>query len=314
MSWSAYFIGWLFSLALIGVAPALADKSAYLDMARRGWTYELRATMVGRDPSIPVHINGRDLSGGQICLVGERPNARSRAVLDAFRALLADVHGVPLSLREAYGDVAACGAARGVVLRLYSGSPPNRALAADMKWMDRTFDLGLPPRHVWRAASPAMAQTFFGRAGVGTHIMVQQGASDGGGPLDRAYFRSILIEELFQTFTFGMDVLHLDAEEPFLSKLEEMPPGRRRTAWGSRAFKSALLASNPPALCAFDVFMLHAVARAPVDQTTSPDFITYIDARFEALQALTEATLREPRFAPLLDPACDPQDAAQLRQ
>lgn len=314
MVWIARAFGLMLSLALPGITPAMADKSAYLDMARRGWTYELRATMVGRDLSIPVHINGRDLSGGQICLVGEPPNAQSRAVLDAFRALMTHVHGTPLSLREDPGDVAQCGAVPGVVLRFYSGLPPNRALAADLDWMDRTFDLGLPARHVWRAASPAMAQTFFGRKGAGTHIMVQQGATGRGGPLDRAYFRSILIEELFQTFTFGMDILHFDAEEPFLSKLEEIPLRLRRAAWSSRAFKSALLASNPPALCAFDIFMLHAVARAPVDQTTTPDFITYIDAEFEGLQALTGATLREPRFAPLIDPDCRPQAGAELRQ
>src|SRR6056297_1285871 len=302
--------------ALIGLAigPALADKAQYLDMARRGWSYELRSTMVGRDMSIPVHINGRDLKGAQICLVGEPPTEGSRAVLEAFRALLEHVHGVSAPLREAGEDITACDTGRLVVLRLYSGLPPNRALGRDLAWMDRVYELGLPSRHVWAASSPAMAQTFFGRKGSGTHVMVQQAASGGDGPLDQKYFRSLLVEELFQTFTFGMDILHLDAQEPFLSKLEENPLRLRHVAWGSRGFKSAMLSSNPPALCAFDIFMLHAVADAPVEQTTTPDFISYINENFAPLQARTEATLGEPRFAPVLDPACAPQEATQLRQ
>jgi hypothetical protein len=56
------------------------------------------------------------------------------------------------------------------------------------------------------------------------------------------------------------------------------------------------------------------VARAPVDETTAPDFLSYIDAEFAPLQALTEATMSEPRFAPVLDPACAPREAAKLRQ
>ena len=303
----AVVIGW-------AGGPALADKAQYLDMARRGWSYELRSTMVGRDMSIPVHINGRDLKDARICVLGEPPTKDSRAVLDAFRALLEHVHGISAPLHEAGEDIAGCGTGHMVALRLYSGPPPNRALGRDLGWMDRVYDLGLPSRHVWAASSPAMAQTFFGRKGAGTHVMVQQAAAGETGPFDQAYFRSILVEELFQTFTFGMDILHLDAQEPFLSKLEENPLRLRHVAWGSRGFKSAMLSSNPPALCAFDIFMLHAVADAPVEQTTTPDFISYINENFAPLQARTEATLGEPRFAPVLDPACAPQEATQLRQ
>lgn len=310
----ARYAGGMLCLLMLGSGAALADKSAYLDMARRGWVYELRSTMVGRDMSIPVHINGRDLKGAPVCLVGEPPTEGSRAVLEAFRALLGHVHGVMAPLREAGGDISACGTGRMVILRLYSGGPPNRALGDDLEWMDRVYELGLPERHVWAASSPAMAQAFFGRNGSGAHVMVQQAAPGTADPVDQAYFRSLLVEELFQTFTFGMDILHLDAQAPFLSKLEENPLRLRRAAWGSSAFKSALLASNPAALCAFDIFMLHAVARAPVDQTTTPEFLGYIDARFASLQALTGATMDEARFAPVLDPACAPQDAGKLRQ
>lgn len=309
-----HILGLLTALVGFAAGPVVAEKAEYLDMARRGWSYELRSTMVGRDMSIPVHINGRDLKGAQICLVGDPPTEGSRAVLDAFRALLEHIHGVPVPLREAGADIDACGLGRNVILRLYSGSPPNRALSRDLDWMDGVYELGLPVRHVWAASSPAMAQTFFGRKGSGTHVMVQQAALGGVGPLDQEYFRSLLVEELFQTFTFGMDILHLDAQVPFLSKLEENPLRLRHVAWGSSGFKSAMLSSNPPALCAFDIFMLHAVARAPVDETTTPDFLTYIDAQFARLQLLAKVTMGEPRFAPVLDPACTPREAPKLRQ
>ena len=40
-----------------------ADKASYLQLARQGWSYQLRTTMLGRDLSIPVDINGKRLSG-----------------------------------------------------------------------------------------------------------------------------------------------------------------------------------------------------------------------------------------------------------
>src|SRR6056297_2704956 len=120
--------------ALIGLAigPALADKAQYLDMARRGWSYELRSTMVGRDMSIPVHINGRDLKDARICVLGEPPTQDSRAVLEAFRALLEHFNGISAPLHEAGEDIAGCGTGHMVALRLYSGPPPIRALGRDL--------------------------------------------------------------------------------------------------------------------------------------------------------------------------------------
>jgi hypothetical protein len=294
----------LFSMALLA-GPAAADKASYLELARRGWNYELRTTMVGRDLSIPVHINGRDLSGASLCLVGDPPHPQSLEILDAFRGLVRHIFGKPMPMRYAGPSASLCGSGRVVVLRFYSGHPPNRALSDDLRWMDRTYLLGLPGRRYFAAASPAMAQTFFGRRGQGTHIMVKQPEMSDLGALERVFYKSILIEELFQSFTFGMDILQLDREAPFSSKLQETPLNLMRMSWDSRNFMRAMVRSNPVALCTFDVFMLHAVAAAPVDQTTEPGFIDFIDEAYEALLAEAQETMADPRFSEIFAPACE---------
>ena len=299
---------WLAAVAMAIPAPAAAvEKSDYLDMARRGWNYQLRIAN-RQDMTIPVHIHGRDLSGAAICVVGERPHPQTRAVINAFRTLVQHSFGKPLPMRFAGAHAWACGTGRVVVLRLYSGHPPNRDLSADLHWMNRTYDLRLPRGREYAATSPAMAQTFFGHRGQGTHIMVKQPALAHLGELEKAFYTSILLEELFQSFTFGMDVLQFDRAAPFLSKLQETPLNLHRLSWNSRGFMRALLRSNPGRLCAFDVFMLHAVAQSPVDQTIEPRFIDYIDTNFDALRRQTMATLADPRFAGIVDGACQRRD------
>lgn len=296
----------ILGLCLAGfvVTPAAADRTAYLELARRGWSYELRTTMVGRDLSIPVHIHGRDLAGASLCVVGERPHPVSLEILDAFRALALHVFGKPLTMRYAGRDASGCGSGRVVVLRLYSGHPPNRALSADLWWMNQVYQLGLPKARFYAATSPAMAQTFFGRRGQGTHIMVKQPGLDHPARLERAFYKSILVEELFQSFTFGMDILLFDRASDFQSKLQETPLNLQRLSWESQAFMRALLRSNPAGLCAFDVFMMHAVADAPVDQTIDPGFIDYIDREYESLFETAAATMADVRFAPILAESC----------
>ena len=283
---------------------ALADKATYLDLAKRGWNYQLRTTMLGRDLAIPVHINGRDLAGSSICLVGELPHPSTTSVLETFGALAAATFGKPLPTRYAGKDARTCGSGRTVLMRLYSGAPPNQALAADLRWMSRTYELGLPERRRYTANSPAMAQTFFGKRGQGTHIMVQQPSRPHLDRLEKQFYKSILLEELFQSFTFGMDVLIFDRREQLQSKLQETPFDLYRLPWGSRAFMRALLTSNPARLCAFDVFMMHAIAQAPVDQTIEAAFLDYIENQYDALADLAEMTMLDPRFAGIVDPTC----------
>ena len=291
-------------LALSVTIPAAADRAAYIDLARKGWNYELRKTMLARDLSIPVHIHGRDLAGASLCIVGERPHPKSQEIIDAFRALAEHVFGKPLTKRYAGLDAVNCESDHTVILRLYSGHPPNRALAADLSWMNRVYKLGLPKRYFYAATSPAMAQTFFGQQGQGTHIMVKQPRLGHPGVLETAFYKSILVEELFQSFTFGMDVLLFDRKSAFLSKLQETPFNLQRLPWDSRAFMRALLKSNPGGLCAFDVFMMHAVAETPVDQTIDPGFIDYIDREYENLLSRATATMADVRFNAIVEPQC----------
>lgn len=290
--------------ALILCGPALADRSGYLSLARKGWLYELRTTMLGRDLSIPVHINGRDLSGASLCLVGDRPAPGTQAVIDSFRGLVHHVFGKPLPMRYAGPSARNCGSGRMVVLRLYSGAPPNRALSDDIDRMNEVYDFGLPAGRFYAATSPAMAQTFFGRRGKGTHIMVKQPGPRPPGEMEQTFYRSILVEELFQAFTFGMDIVQFDRSAPFTSKLQEVPMDLRHFSWESEPFMKFMLRANPPGLCEFDVFMMHAVASAPVDETNTEDFIAYIDAAFDGLVAQARETMQDPAYAPLMAPDC----------
>lgn len=289
------------------LAPAEASKGDWLDLARRGWSYELRTTMIGRDMSIPVRIHGRAHVGATICVIGEAPLKPTREVIDTFRALVHLAYGKPLPMRYAGPGAKNCGTGRSVFLRLYSGDPPNHDLSDDLDWMSQVYGLGLPRGRTHVATSPALAQTFFGHQGQVTHIMVQQPKRAVLEPLDTAFFRSILIEELFQSFTFGMDVLQFDREAEFQSKLQEMPLNMLRLPWGSTAFKKALLRSNPSGLCAFDIFMMFAVAETPAEETNTPEFISFIDAEFERLVDLAEDVMGNPRYGLLLDPDCRPQ-------
>lgn len=294
-------------ITLAASVAALADRASFLELARQGWNYELRTNSPGRDNSIPVHINGRDMAGVSLCLVGDRPHDASLRVLNAFRALIRHTYETPVTMRYAGQTADQCGSGRTVILRLYSGFPPNQALSDDLEWLNRVHLLGLPLGRFHAATSPAMAQTFFGHRGQGTHIMVKQSALPHLGPLERAFYRSILIEELFQSFTFGMDVMLFDRSSGFESKLQETPFNLHRLSWESRDFMRGLLRSNPGALCVFDIFMLHAIADAPVDQTLEPAFLTYIDREYDHLLARANATVADPRFAGIVSPDCSAQ-------
>ena len=247
---------------------------------------------------------GRGFPAPIICIVGDKPHPITEQTIDAFRRLIEHVFDRPLLMRYAGSSAEGCGTGRVVMLRLYSGAPPNRALSADLDWMNEAYALGLRGKSAYAATSPAMAQTFFGRRGQGTHIMVQQPRWREIGALEERFFRSILIEELYQSFTFGMDVLLFDRTLPFLSKLQEKPTNLHRLPWNSKAFMQALLNASPAGLCAFDVFMLHAVARSPVEQTNKPAFIDFIEAEYDTLISVAAETLKVPFVKSLMDPSC----------
>ena len=286
-------------------APQGEDRAAFIALAKKGWVYQLRTAMWRHDPLVPpIVINGRTLSGAAICVVGERPHARTRAVLDTFRALMADVFEKPLPLRYAGSDLGLCGTGRSVYIRLYSGRPPHVAFNDDLRRMDKVYAFGLPKGREQFIMSPAQAQTFFGRRGRATHVLVKQPAPGEVTPLEADFYASILIEELYQTFTFGMDILHFDRDAAFVSKLEEYPANLRHLPWESDRYMQGLLQSNPKGLCRFDVFMLHALAGSSVENTNSEAFLAYISEDFDRIEAKTARTLGNPLFAPILDAAC----------
>lgn len=296
-------------IAATGVAAnASTERDVFLKFARKGWVYELRTAMWRHDPLVPeIRINGQTLAGTALCVVGERPHPRTQAVLDSFRALMAETFAKPMPLRYAGADLQGCGTGRSVYIRLYSARNPQTAFNADLRWMDTVYGIGLPKGRMQYVLSPAQAQTWFGRRGHATHIMVKQPAPGQIGTLtdlQRTFYTSILIEELYQTFTFGMDILHFDPEEAFVSKLEEYPVDLRNVPWDSPRYMTGLLRSNPRGLCRFDVFMLHAVAGAQVERTNSDAFLDYIAADFDALTLRTDATLTNPAYAGIVDTLC----------
>ena len=108
----------------------------------------------------------RFVSMGAICLdrrcvwwgIARSPHPASLEVINALRALLTHSFGKPVPMRYAGLDARSCGSGRTVVLRLYSGFPPNKALSIDLHWMNDVHQLGLPTGRDFAASFPAMAQ------------------------------------------------------------------------------------------------------------------------------------------------------------
>lgn len=290
-------------------AQGHGDRSQFLDIARKGWVYELRSAMLRPDATRPpVRINGRDMAGAALCLIGEAPHPQTLAVIEVFRDLVADVFRTPMPVRFGGADLRACGGGRIWYLRLYSGLIPQRAFNSDLRRMDQIYDIGLPRDREQSILSPAQASTFFGRNGQATHLLVKQPGTKDLSPLEQRFFASILIEEMYQAFTFGVDILHFDRHAAFISKLEEFPVNLRHLSWDSPGFMEGLLGSNPAGLCRFDVFMLHALARAPVERTNTEDFLTFIDGRFAELLGQADHTFAQAAYAPILDQRCGGSD------
>lgn len=293
-----------FTFLVLGALPTTAQQERFLAIAEQGWNYQLRTTMVGRDLSIPVQINGRSQAGVVLCIVGEEPHPQSLEILTAFRDLLHHIHETQIPMIHAGPAATDCGQDRVVILRLFSGHPPHQSLTDDIEWLNNRHALGLPPGRFYQVASPAMGQTFFGRKGQATHLIVKQPAHQSTSALETAFYRSILIEELYQSFTFGMDLLQFDRTTPFISKLQETPMNLQRLSWGSKPFMRALVNSNPGGLCLFDLFMLHAIAQSPIAETVDPAFITYIEDNFTELLTMAQTTMDDPAYGLLVDKAC----------
>ncbi len=303
-------IGRLLAFACLALAAApvaaASDRATFLDLARRGWVYELRSAIWGRDPaSVEMHINGHVLSGASICVVGEKPHEATEAVLREFTGLTASIFGKGTPIRYAGADLDGCGTGRTIYLRLYSRQVPLDAFGSDLDRLDHVYGLGLAHSRRQYVVSPGQAATFFGRRGQATHLIVKQPAEGAAlSPLEARFYASILVEELYQAYTFGMDILQIDRRLAFVSKLQEFPVNLRQLPWDSPAFMEGLLRSTPSGLCRFDLFMLHAIAEAPVENTNTPEFLDYIDAHFDDLLASADTTATKPGHAEILDPGC----------
>ncbi|KAF0674692.1 hypothetical protein PMES_03075 [Profundibacterium mesophilum KAUST100406-0324] len=296
---------WLLPL-LCGPAAAQADggKTAVLELARKGWVYELRSSMMRpvRGRALP-RIDARSLRGARLCLLGEAPHPVTLDVIEQFSALLELTFGQPLRLDDAV-DPAGC-AGEPVVLRLFSDRSPDIAYNSDLERLDTEFAIGLPRRRRHFVATPAQAQTFFGELGQATHILVMQPEVETEpADLTLQFHVSILIEELYQAFTFGMDVLLFDRTRKPISKLQEYPLHLRGLSWRSDAYMAGLLSSNPRGLCAFDVLMLHALGESDLERTNSSELIVYIDENYTRLTERMRETLALPSLSTILDPDC----------
>lgn len=301
----------LIAAVLMTVSPGSADdaqqptRDDYLRLAQTGWVFELNSSHKRRSPAFPpVRFNSGEFAKGEICLFGAPPHALSRQIIRVFSDLLRDIYDRRLAVTFAGRNISNCPSRQRVYVRLYDDRLPRALYRADLVQLDHDFDIRLPSSGSEPASSPAQASVFFGAGGSVAHLLVNQPHNGELTELERNYFASILIEELFQVVSFGTDVVKFDAETPFLSKLQERPVNLRYLPWQSERFMAGLLGSNPSGLCAFDVFMLHSLAAANLETVNSDELILFIDANFDDLLSKTVRTLINPAYQPLLDQRC----------
>ncbi|MCY0096498.1 hypothetical protein [Hoeflea ulvae] len=296
---------------LMSVSPGVADdapqptRDDYLRLAQTGWVFELSSSRKRRSPAFPpIRFNSGEVAKGEICLFGAPPHALSRQIIGVFNDLLRDIYDRRLAVTFAGRDISNCPSRQRVYVRLYDDRLPTALYRADLVQLDHDFDIRLPSHGAQPVATPAQVNVFFGAVGPVAHLLVNQPDHRDLTRLERDYFTSILIEELFQVVSFGRDVAKFDAETPFLSKLQERPVNLRLLPWQSESFMAGLLKSNPSGLCAFDVFMLHSLAAANLETVNSDELIVFIKAHFDELLDRSVRTLDNPAYRPLLDQRC----------
>lgn len=296
-------------MALFGVAAAAeADRPTrqdYLSLAEKGWVFEFRSSLMRRDGDLPsIQFNAKKIAASPVCIFGAVPRPETQNVLTQFHRLLGQTFAPRAPFSYAGRMISDCAPHQRIYLRIYEGYPPTDIFNMDLRWLDAQFGIGLPKGRSEKVRSPAQGIGYFGRKGDVTHLLINQ--SDRADPtqLQREFYRSILVEELFQTVTYGLDILKFNAEAPFLSKLQEFPTNLTHIGWGTERYMRGLLSSNPKGLCGFDVFMLHALAQMTLESSNSQAFLDFIDMRFDDLLARTQMTLSSPSFTLLLDRSC----------
>lgn len=293
------------SVQAFSAETTVPTRSQYLAVAKQGWVFDFRSSLMRRDADLPpVRFDGREPSLGPVCVFGDAAHPASRAVLVQFERLLQQAFARQAPISFVDGGIAECPPQQRVYLHLYDIQAGYGALDFDLRYLDRQFDFDLSKTRRETIRSPAQGLGFFGREGNVAHLMIRQSEHETPSALERDFYRSILVEELFQVFSFGVDILKFDRDTPFLSKLQEHPAHLMRRDWNSADYMRRLLDSNPRGLCAFDVFMLHAIAGMPVDSTNSQAFLAHLNAQFDILVDRTRATLADPELALLFDQTC----------
>lgn len=280
-------------------------RAAYLAIAKQGWVFDFRSSLLRRGPDLPpVLFNGKSIATGAICVFGAPAHPLVHRVLNRFQHLLSHVFGREAPITFARGGISACPPRQRVYLRLYERFASGGAFNADLRSIDAAFGIDLPKDRPEYVRSPAQGIGFFGRNGDVAHLLIRQPEMAEPTLLQQKFYRSILIEELFQVVSYGVDILKFDPDTPFLSKLQERPAYLKHLKWGSEAYMRGLLASNPKGMCAFDVFMLHALAQMTLESSNSEAFLEFIDAEFDDLLARTRTTLADPDLDILIDETC----------
>lgn len=295
---------------MLALAAGVADASEvqrddFLAVAKKGWVFELRTNVRRRNPNLPeIRINSRDIADGSVCLIGEPMHPQTKFVISSFQALLRDVFDRDSQFEQGGKNIQSCHSNTRTFIRFYSRLAPVRDYNLDLQALDRVHQIGLPHDRLQPITSPAQASTYFGKRGARVHVIVMQPSTSDLSELQRDYFASILVEELFQAFTFGIDILKFDRDAPFLSKLQEHPENLSALAWGSVEFMKRLLSSNPNGLCAFDIFMLHALAQTTLENVNTEMFLAFVEQEFNGLLGLAKATLSKAEYANILDKNC----------
>lgn len=305
MKWIKFL--WLLAatipLCAISATAQSPSRTDILELVQRGWIYEIRTTMrrPGSADLLP-DINPRTLMPSVICIVGEEPNGQSLETLQAVRSLLRLSFSTAPDL-IVKPNTQGCPDETTFVLRLYSGGNPQAGLAADLHELNARFDLRLG-RSAQNIASPAQAQTFFGRNGTATHLIVAQAGPWPTPDHHHDYYRSILIEELFQALTFGADILYLSTTVKPFSKLHEQPVYVHHLPWRSDAFISGMLDAGPIGLCGSDLVVLAALGQTNLAATSTPDFLGEVRSNLDGLLADARGWQGNSDVTAILDPDC----------
>ncbi len=288
----------------IAASKADPNKTDYLSLAKRGWNYEYRGSIRRQVPNLPAsHILAKSMAARDVCLLGSDPHALTQETLETFRNLIGQIFGDVGALSGTVNTLTDCPQSSTVFIRLYERRIPFTEFNEDLQHLNKRFQIGMSDQQQ-QVLSPAQAVTFFGKTGQATHIILLQPNRHRITALQEQFFRSLMIEELYQTYSFGIDVFKVGRGGPFDSKLQESFVNLQNVSWISENYMNGLLSSNPHGLCDFDILMLHALQDVAATVEGSDEFISFVDKNFGRLVTAAQTFSRKPEFQSLMDREC----------